>query len=169
MPTFRHFEWEYHRTRGEIKTPLENSGVNRTISVRGGEGRETTAQRERENRFGLEREGGECSQGRKFDDDHDYDGWRSGGSGLVQVCFHGVWAAVALTAELPVDGQRPLPAALSPLRLTCSPPARQHRVLRDQHLQQVVTLPLREPSAPQPVPAILSQQHGRTDKVRRHR
>ncbi len=42
---------------GGIKTPLENSGVNRTISVRGGEGRETTAQRERENRFGLEREG----------------------------------------------------------------------------------------------------------------
>lgn len=59
---------------GEIKTPLENSGVNRTISVRGGEGRETTAQRERENRFGPGREGGECSQGRKFDDDHDYDG-----------------------------------------------------------------------------------------------
>lgn len=35
------------------------------------EERETTTQRE--NPFGLER-GGECSQGRKFDDDHDYDG-----------------------------------------------------------------------------------------------
>lgn len=44
----------------EIKTPLENSGVNRTISARGGEERETTTQRgrERKNRFGLERERG---------------------------------------------------------------------------------------------------------------
>lgn len=63
----------------DIKTRLENSGVNRTITVRGGEGRETTARRERERwggekRFGLEREGGEGSRGRKFDDDHDYDG-----------------------------------------------------------------------------------------------
>lgn len=32
----------------DIKTRLENSGVNRTITVRGGEGRETTARRERE-------------------------------------------------------------------------------------------------------------------------
>lgn len=37
---------------------------------------ETTAQRESEKRFGLERGGGggERSQGRKFDDDHDNDG-----------------------------------------------------------------------------------------------
>jgi len=35
---------------------VENPGVNRTISVRGGERGEKTAQRERENRFGLERE-----------------------------------------------------------------------------------------------------------------
>lgn len=65
----------------DIKTRLENSGVNRTITAGGGEGRETTAQQERERerergekRFGLEREGGEGSRGRKFDDDHDYDG-----------------------------------------------------------------------------------------------
>lgn len=39
------------------------------------ERRERQQHSEREkNRFGLEREGGECSQGRKFDDDHDYDG-----------------------------------------------------------------------------------------------
>lgn len=36
----------------DIKTRLENSGVNRTITVRGGEGRETTAQREREREVG---------------------------------------------------------------------------------------------------------------------
>lgn len=52
-----------------------NPGVNRTISVLGGEGGERQQRGERENAdLVLEREGGECSQGRKFDDDHDYDG-----------------------------------------------------------------------------------------------
>lgn len=43
---------------------------------RGGEGERdnNTARERKKKRFGLEREGGECSQGRKFDDDHDYDG-----------------------------------------------------------------------------------------------
>lgn len=168
MPTYRHFEWEYHKTRGKLRRLWKIRVLigQYLFAVERGERQQHS---ERENLFGPGREGGECSQGRKFDDDHDYDGWRSGGSGLIQVCFHGVWATVALTAELPVDGQRPLPAALSPLRLYRSPPARQHPVPGDEHLQQVVTLPLREPYAPQPVPAILSQQHGRTDKVRRHR
>lgn len=44
--------------KGGIKTPLENPGVDRIVSVRGGERREKTAQRGRENRFGLERERG---------------------------------------------------------------------------------------------------------------
>lgn len=48
MPTFHHFEWEYHRTRGGNKDASGKSGVNRTISARGGERGERQQHSERE-------------------------------------------------------------------------------------------------------------------------
>lgn len=121
--------------------------------------------------WGKSEGGEECSQGRKFDDDHDYDGWRPGDARLLQIRLHGVWAAaVSFPAELPVHVRSALPTALPALRLAPAPPARQRQPLqRHQLLQPLTSLPVREPRAPQPLLAVLPQQHGGPDAVRRRR